>query len=56
MGRPSKYPVEFREPAVELVNASPGKTVAEVARDLGINDTTQHNDVRPAGKSPAWST
>lgn len=39
MGRPSKYPAEFREQAVELVRAST-KTVAEVARDLGINDTT----------------
>lgn len=35
MGRPSKYPAEFREQAVELVKAS-GKTVAEVARDLSI--------------------
>jgi transposase len=39
MGRPSRYPPEFRQQAVELVAAS-GKTVAEVARDLGINDTT----------------
>jgi len=45
MGRPSKYPPEFREQAVELVKAS-GKTVAEVARDLGINDTTLGNWVR----------
>src|SRR4051794_22133714 len=39
MGRPSKYSPEFREQAVELVRAT-GKTVAEVARDLQINDTT----------------
>ncbi len=39
MGRPSKYPAEFREQAVELVRSS-GKTIAEVARDLGLNDTT----------------
>ena len=45
MGRPSKYPPEFREQAVELVKAS-DKTVAEVARDLGINDTTLGNWVR----------
>src|SRR3954467_15594167 len=45
MGRPSKYPPEFREQAVELVKASE-KTVAEVARDLGINDTTLGNWVR----------
>jgi len=42
MGRPSKYPAEFREQAVELVKAS-GRTVAEVARDLSINDTTLGN-------------
>lgn len=45
MGRPSKYPVEFREQAVELVRSS-GKTIAEVARDLGINDTTLGNWVK----------
>ena len=45
MGRPSKYPAEFREQAVELVKAS-GKTVAEVARDLSINDTTLGNWVK----------
>jgi transposase len=45
MGRPSKYPAEFREQAVELVKPS-GKTVAEVARDLKINDTTLGNWVK----------
>ena len=45
MGRPSKYPAEFREQAVQLVAAST-KTVAEVARDLGINDTTLGNWVK----------
>jgi transposase len=39
MGRPSKFSPEFREQAVELVRAT-GKTIAEVARDLQINDTT----------------
>ena len=45
MGRPSKYSREFREQAVELVKAS-SKTVAEVARDLSINDTTLGNWVK----------
>ncbi len=45
MARPSKYPPEFREQAVELVRASE-KTVAAVARDLGINDTTLGNWVK----------
>ncbi len=39
MGRPSKYSPEFREQAVELVRAT-RKPVAQVARDLQINDTT----------------
>ena len=45
MARPSKYPAEFREQAVELVRST-GKTVAEVARDLQINDTTLGNWVK----------
>ena len=45
MARPSKYPAEFREQAVEMVRAT-GKTVAEVARDLQINDTTLGNWVK----------
>lgn len=42
MGRPSKYPAEFRESAVELVKVS-GKTIAKVARDSKVNDTTLGN-------------
>ena len=45
MGRPSKYPVEFREQAIELVKTS-DKPLAHVARDLGINDTTLGNWVK----------
>ena len=45
MGRPSKYSPEFREQAVELVRAA-GKPVAQVARDLQINDTTLGNWVK----------
>jgi transposase len=45
MGRPSKYSPEFREQAVELVRAT-GKSVAEVARDLQLNDQTLGNWVK----------
>jgi len=45
MGRPSKYSPEFREQAVELVRAT-RKPVAQVARDLQINDTTLGNWVK----------
>jgi len=43
MGRPRKYSLEFREQAVELVRAT---TVAQVAPDLSINDTTLGNWVK----------
>ena len=39
MGRPSKYPMEFRTEAVRLVLTT-DKSMAEVARDLGISDKT----------------
>ena len=42
MGRPAKYPAEFRREAVELVRSS-GRPVAEVARSLGIAEGTLWN-------------
>lgn len=45
MGRPAKYPVEFRREAVALV-ASSGRPVAEVARSLEISDATLWNWVK----------
>ena len=42
MGRPSKYPDEFRREAVELVRSS-GRSMADVARSLGISDATLGN-------------
>ena len=42
MGRPSKYPLEFRQAAVEMVRSTK-KPIAEVARDLGVNDGTLGN-------------
>ena len=42
MGRPSKYPPEFRREAVELVKTSDRPRV-EVARSLGISDSTLAN-------------
>jgi transposase len=38
--RPSKYPEEFRRDAVALVKASPERTVADFARELGVNHET----------------
>lgn len=39
MGRPAKYPPEFRDEAVELVRTS-GRSQAEIARSLGVNVQT----------------
>ena len=39
MGRPNKYPDQFRRDALELVKTS-GRPIAEVARSLGIAEGT----------------
>ena len=46
MGRPSKYPAEFGREALELVRSSPDRTVADIARALGLNEGTLGNWVR----------
>lgn len=52
MGRPNKYPEQFRRDAVELVESS-GRTIAEVARSLEINEGTLWNWVRAARQQRA---
>lgn len=47
MGRPSKYPDQFRADALELVKSSE-RPIAEVARSLGIAEGTLWNWVRAA--------
>jgi len=42
VGRPSKYTPEYRETAVAMVRET-GKAIAEVARDLGVNEGTLGN-------------
>ena len=44
----SKYSPEFRADAVALYRASPGRTYAAVARDLGVNHETLRVWVREA--------
>jgi transposase len=45
MGRRSKYPEEFRRESVQLVLTTE-KSMADVARDLGVNYKTLGNWVR----------
>jgi len=45
MGRPAKYPVEFRREAVDLARNSQ-RPVAEVARSLGIAEGTLWNWIK----------
>jgi transposase len=52
MGRPSKYPDEFRREAVELVRTS-GRPRVEVARSLGVHDGTLANWVKAAAEADA---
>ena len=47
MGRTNKYPDQFRKDALELVKSS-GRSIAEVARSLGIGEGTLWNWVRAA--------
>ena len=42
MGRPSKFSEEFKASAVEMVRET-GKPIAQVARDLGMSETTLGN-------------
>jgi transposase len=44
MGRPSRYPDEFRHEAVQMALAS-DESRAAVARRLGVNETTLRNRV-----------
>jgi transposase len=50
MGRPNKYPEQFRQDALELV-ANSGRPIAEVARSLGIAEGTLWNWVKAARKA-----
>jgi transposase len=52
MGRPSKYPDEFRREAVELYRSS-DRPRAEVARSLGIADGSLASWVKAANESEA---
>jgi transposase len=50
MPRPSKYPEQFRQDAVELVRSS-GRTLRDVGRELGVNHETLRNWVSAAKRA-----
>src|SRR5687767_6825907 len=52
MSKGSRYPDEFRADAVELVRTS-GRSMADVARSLGVNPNTLKNWVRAAATARA---
>ncbi len=54
MGRPAKYPEEFRRDAVELCRTS-GRPIADVARSLGITVTGRKRLQRGHSSEPQKS-
>lgn len=46
MSRPSKWPPEFRARAVQLYRESEGRTISEVALELGVGSETFRKWVR----------
>ena len=46
MSRPSKFAPEFKARAIDLYRSSEGRTIADVARELGIGTETFRNWVR----------
>jgi transposase len=51
VARPSKYPEEFRRDAVELVRSSPGRSLREIGRELGVNHETLRGWVNTAKRA-----
>jgi transposase len=43
--RPS-YPPQFKREAVRLVQSSPGRTIAQIAKELGVSDNSLRNWVK----------
>jgi transposase len=42
-GATPRYPLEFKREAVRLVRSSPNRSVARIARELGVSDNSLRN-------------
>ena len=49
-----KFDADFKEGAVRLVRET-GRPVAQVAKDLGINEGTGSRTTTPGGGTPRWA-
>ncbi len=45
-GSTPRYTPEFRAEAVRLVHASPDKSIVQIARELGISDSSLHGWIK----------
>src|SRR5215212_5894105 len=45
-GATPRYPPEFKREAVRLVRSSPDRSVAQIARELGVSDNSLHSWVK----------
>ena len=45
-GTTPRYPPEFKREAIRLVRSSPDRSVAQIARELGVSDNSLHSWVK----------
>jgi transposase len=45
-GATPSYPPEFKREAVQLVRSSPNRSVAQIAKELGVSDNSLRNSVK----------
>jgi len=48
-GATPNYPPEFKREAVRLVRSSPNRSLAQIARELGVSDNSLRSRVKQTG-------